>query len=170
MSGLREMVVAAGPGGLALGGFLIGLVFGALVYRTNFCTMGSISDIMAFEDWRRFRAWVLAAATTLVGAQTLRAAGMVDLGQSMYLAPTLNWLGAGLGGLMFGFGMVLAGGCASKNLARAGGGDLRALITLIVVGMLANPFTIADPTDAGMMDVVGFDTAAPAVMADFARG
>lgn len=41
---------------------------------------------------------------------------------------------------------------------------------LIVAGMVANPFTIADPADGGMLDVVGFDTAAPSVMADFARG
>jgi 60 kDa SS-A/Ro ribonucleoprotein len=41
---------------------------------------------------------------------------------------------------------------------------------LIVVGMVSNGFTIADPNDAGMMDVVGFDTAAPQLMADFARG
>jgi 60 kDa SS-A/Ro ribonucleoprotein len=41
---------------------------------------------------------------------------------------------------------------------------------LIVVGMIANAFSIADPEDAGMLDVVGFDTATPAVMADFARG
>jgi 60 kDa SS-A/Ro ribonucleoprotein len=41
---------------------------------------------------------------------------------------------------------------------------------LIVVGMVSGGFTIADPDDAGMLDVVGFDTAAPAVMADFVRG
>lgn len=41
---------------------------------------------------------------------------------------------------------------------------------LVVVGMEANEFTIADPTDAGMLDVVGFDTAAPGVIADFVRG
>ena len=41
---------------------------------------------------------------------------------------------------------------------------------LIVVGMVANGFSIADPNDAGMLDVVGFDTAAPQVMSDFARG
>ncbi len=40
---------------------------------------------------------------------------------------------------------------------------------LIVVGMVSNGFTIADPDDAGMLDVVGFDTAAPNVMSDFAR-
>ena len=40
---------------------------------------------------------------------------------------------------------------------------------LVVVGMTASKFSIADPNDAGMMDVVGFDTAAPAVLADFIR-
>ena len=41
---------------------------------------------------------------------------------------------------------------------------------LVVVGMAANEFTVADPKDAGMMDVVGFDAAAPAVISDFSRG
>jgi 60 kDa SS-A/Ro ribonucleoprotein len=41
---------------------------------------------------------------------------------------------------------------------------------LVVVGMVANEFSIADPNDAGMMDVVGFDTATPQVIADFVRG
>jgi 60 kDa SS-A/Ro ribonucleoprotein len=40
---------------------------------------------------------------------------------------------------------------------------------LIVVGMTATRFSIADPTDPGMLDVVGFDAAAPQVMADFTR-
>jgi hypothetical protein len=55
----------------------------------------------------------------------------------MYLAPMLNWVGYMAGGLIFGIGMVLAGGCPSRNLARAGGGDLRALITLMVLGLVA---------------------------------
>jgi 60 kDa SS-A/Ro ribonucleoprotein len=40
---------------------------------------------------------------------------------------------------------------------------------LVVVGMVSNGFSIADPDDAGMLDVVGFDTATPAVIADFCR-
>ncbi len=40
---------------------------------------------------------------------------------------------------------------------------------LIVVGMTATGFSIADPSDAGMLDVVGFDASAPAVMADFSK-
>lgn len=41
---------------------------------------------------------------------------------------------------------------------------------LVVVGMTSNGFSIADPQDGGMLDVVGFDTATPALIADFARG
>ncbi len=122
---------------LAVGGFVIGAVFGAVVYRTNYCAMGSLSDIHNFNDYRRFRAWILAAATALLGAQLLQMAGVAQLEQSMYLAPRLNWLGNIAGGLIFGVGMVLAGGCPSRNLARAGGGDLRALMTMIVLGVVS---------------------------------
>jgi uncharacterized membrane protein YedE/YeeE len=55
----------------------------------------------------------------------------------MYLGANFNWLGNVLGGLMFGYGMVFAGGCASRNLARVGSGDLRSLLTLIVMGLFA---------------------------------
>ena len=44
------------------------------------------------------------------------------------------------------------------------------LARLVVVGMLANEFSIADPNDPGMLDVVGFDTATPQLVSDFARG
>jgi len=137
MTTLRDTIVQNGPIALTLGGLVIGALFGAIVYRTNFCTMGSISDIVAFGDYRRFRAWLLAIATAIVGAQGLQHAGVVDLSKSMYLAPNVNWLGHVAGGLMFGFGMVFAGGCPSRNLARVGGGDLRSLFALIVLGIFA---------------------------------
>ena len=135
---LREAIALHGGVYLALGGLAIGCAFGAVVFATNFCAMGSLSDIHNFGDWRRFRAWILAGATALVGAQLLQAGGVVALDKSMYLAaPGLNWAGHILGGLMFGFGMVFTGGCPSRNLARAGGGDLRSLLTLVVLGLFA---------------------------------
>jgi hypothetical protein len=137
MGSLREAIVENGPHWLAIGGLAIGFVFGAIVFRSNFCTMGSVSDIVNLGDWRRFRAWVLAAVTALAGAQTLHWFGVVDLTKSMYLGATFNWVGHVAGGLIFGFGMVFAGGCPSRNLARAGGGDLRALMTLVIVGLFA---------------------------------
>lgn len=137
MGGLRDTIAANASSWLAIGGLVIGAVFGWIVFRTNFCTMGSISDIVSFGDYRRFRAWLLAAATALVGTQVLDAAGVVTLSKSMYLGASLNWLGHIAGGLMFGYGMVFAGGCASRNLARVGSGDLRSLLTLIVMAVFA---------------------------------
>jgi uncharacterized membrane protein YedE/YeeE len=138
MEALRDLITQNGPAWLAVGGLLIGALFGAVVLATNYCAMGSLSDIHNFGDWRRFRAWLLAATTALVGAQLLQASGVVALDKSMYLAGAgLNWVGHVLGGLIFGFGMVFAGGCPSRNLARAGAGDLRSLTTLIVLGLVA---------------------------------
>src|SRR5688572_16308772 len=138
MHTLRDLIAQNGPLVLALGGLAVGFLFGAVVFATNFCAMGSLSDIHNFGDWRRFRAWILAGATALIGAQLLQAGGIVALDKSMYLASAnLNWAGHILGGLTFGVGMVFAGGCPSRNLARAGAGDLRSLVTLVVLGLFA---------------------------------
>ena len=134
---MREMIQQDPALWLAAGGFMIGVVFGYIVFRTNFCTMGSISDFMSFGDYRRFRAWILAGAVAIIGTQGLDAVGVIPLSKTMYLGASLNWLGNIGGGLLFGYGMVFAGGCASKNLARVGGGDLRSLVVLIVMGLVA---------------------------------
>lgn len=137
MNALRDLVTADAPVWLAVGGLVIGFAFGAIAQATNFCTMGAVSDILNIRDWRRFRAWMLAAGIALLGAQVLHWGGAVDLSLSMYLTARLNWAGNILGGLLFGFGMVFAGGCASRNLVRAGGGDVRSLLVLVVIGTLA---------------------------------
>jgi uncharacterized membrane protein YedE/YeeE len=137
MTALREFISQDAATALAIGGLTIGFMFGWIVNRTNFCTMGSISDFVSFGDFRRFRAWVLAAAVAIIGAQLLQVTDIVPLPKSMYLTTNVNWVSNLVGGLMFGFGMVFAGGCASRNLARAGGGDLRSLITILVVGVFA---------------------------------
>lgn len=120
---------------MGIGGFAVGLLFGALTYRTNFCTMGSISDAVSFGDFRRARSWMLAIAVAILGAQTLNGLEAVDLTQSIYLGPSLRWFSNISGGLVFGFGMVLASGCPARNLARVGGGDLKALVVLMFIGV-----------------------------------
>lgn len=122
---------------LACAGGLIGLVFGATLYRTQFCIMGAFSDWFNFGDQRRFRAWMLAIAVALAITHLGVVNGWVDLAQSAYLAPRINFGGAILGGLLFGFGMVLAGGCVSRNLARMGGGDVRSAVIVLVTGSAA---------------------------------
>jgi len=122
---------------VAMLGFLLGGVFGATAHRTNFCTMGAISDLVMMDDWNRFRAWLLAIAVGIAGSQGLHMAGMLDLIGSIYLTPNLGWAGAAIGGAMFGFGMTQAGGCGSKTLIRIGAGNLKSLVVAIILGIFA---------------------------------
>ena len=162
MEQLRNLITENAAVALALGGLLIGLVFGAVVQRTNFCTMGSLSDMLNFGDGRRFRSWWLATATAIVGVALLRGPGGVDLGRTMYLSATLDWAGAAIGGLMFGFGMVFAGGCASRNLVRIGTGDLRSLVVVLVVGLTGYVAIggLLGPTRAAIASATSIDLAA----------
>ncbi len=118
-------------------GFALGLVFGVTVQRTNFCTMGAISDIAFMGDWNRFRAWMLAVAVAILGSQALHASGGVDLTGSIYLTTNLGWFGAVVGGLLFGFGMTMTGGCANRILVRLGGGNLKSLVAFLFLGIFA---------------------------------
>jgi hypothetical protein len=161
MQAIRDLLLVNPAASLAFGGLVVGMAFGAIVLRTNFCTMGAISDLVTFGDYRRFRSWLLAAAVAMLGAQLLHLSGAVDLGKSMYVTPTFDWLGNILGGLMFGFGMVFAGGCASRNLVRAGSGDLRALLVLVVLGIFAFVAIggLLGPLRAGLASLTALDLA-----------
>ncbi len=134
---LREMVIESPSLYITWGGLAIATVFGYIVYVTNFCTMGSISDFLSFGDFRRFRSWLLAAAVAMLGVAVLQEYGVADYRSTMYMAPTLTWFANVAGGLIFGFGMVLSGGCISRNLVRAGSGDLRSGFVLLVAGLFA---------------------------------
>jgi uncharacterized membrane protein YedE/YeeE len=117
--------------------FALGAAFGAIAQRTHFCTMGAVADIVHIGDWTRMRMWVLAIGVAMVGFNAMVAAGWVDAGKSLYGAPRLTWLSALVGGLMFGFGMVLASGCGSKTLVRIGGGNLKSLVVFVLLGLSA---------------------------------
>jgi len=121
---------------LALSGLVIGFVFGAVVQRTNFCSMGAISDAVATGDRRRLRAWLLAIAIAIVGTHALLFTGLVAVDKSFYLAPRIAWAAMLIGGLLFGFGMVLAGGCASRTVVRVGTGSLKSFIVFLVMGVV----------------------------------
>jgi len=118
-------------------GFGLGGVFGFTAQRTNFCTMGAISDIAFMGNWTRFRAWIFAIAVAIIGSQYLYMTETVDLSKAIYLSSNLGWAGAIIGGLMFGFGMTMGGGCGSKTLVRLGAGNLKSLIVAIFIGVFA---------------------------------
>ncbi|MGQ0456733.1 MAG: YeeE/YedE family protein [Hyphomicrobium sp.] len=134
---LREWVTASPSTALALGGLAIGVAFGWLTRAANYCLMGAVTDWRVTGDASRLGAAALAAGVAMIGAWALDAAGVVDIGRSMYLTPRINWIGALGGGFLFGVGMVYAGGCPSRALVRAGGGDVRAAFTLLVMAIAA---------------------------------
>ena len=111
--------------------FGLSVLFGAIARRTHFCTMGALADIVTMGDWTRLRMWVLAMGVAMIGFNAMVALGWLDAAKSIYAGPRVLWLSALVGGAMFGFGMVLASGCGAKNLVRAGGGSLKALVVQI---------------------------------------
>jgi hypothetical protein len=132
--------------------FGIALVMGAVVNKTNFCTMGAVSDMVNMGDRNRFRAWLLAIAVAVLGVVILEHYGLVQPGKSFppYRAGSFIWIENLLGGLMFGIGMTLASGCGNKCLVRIGGGNLKSILVMLVIGVIAyfmmNPFPGSDQT------------------------
>ncbi len=132
--------------------FAIALVMGAVVNKTNFCTMGAVSDWVNMGDTGRFRAWLLAIAVAMLGVVGLEYVGIVDAGSAFppYRAGQLIWAENLLGGLMFGIGMTLASGCGNKTLVRLGAGNIKSLMVFAVIAVIAyfmvNPFPGSDQT------------------------
>jgi len=128
---------------VATAAFFAGLVFGAVANKTNFCTMGAVSDMVLMGESSRFRSWMLAVAVAILGTQALHMMEFIDLalpaadGGAIYLTPNLGWPGAILGGLLFGYGMTMAGGCGNKTLVRIGGGNLKSIVVFLIMGITA---------------------------------
>ena len=125
------------PQRIALYGFLIALVFGAVASKTHFCTMGSISDWINIGTKNRFRAWMLAVGIAMLGTQAMAALGWIELTNTIYLSTGFGWAGYILGGLIFGVGMTLGSGCGQRSLVRVGGGNLKSMVVLLVMGITA---------------------------------
>lgn len=144
--------------------FIIALIMGAVVNKTNFCTMGAVSDAVNMGDTGRMRAWFLAIAVAMVGISVLEFMGLVNPGQSFppYRGNQLIWAENILGGLMFGVGMTLASGCGNKTLIRIGGGNLKSIVVLLIIAVIAfymvNPFPGSDQT---LMSVLFYDWIRP---------
>ena len=118
-------------------GFAVGIVFGAVVHKTNFCTMGAVSDWINIGSKDRLRAWFLAIGVAILASQFMQHRGMIDLGEAIYLTPNFGWLGHIVGGFLFGVGMTLGSGCGQRTLVRVGGGNLKSLVVLLFLGITA---------------------------------
>ncbi len=117
--------------------FLIGIVFGAVVNKTNFCTMGAVSDWVNMGNKGRLRAWFLAIGIATLLTQFMRFNSIIDISEATYLTPNFGWLGYLSGGFLFGVGMTLASGCVNRTLVRLGGGNMKSLVVMMIIGVTA---------------------------------
>ncbi|MDA9425471.1 YeeE/YedE family protein [Bradyrhizobium sp. CCBAU 53380] len=120
-----------------LAGLAIGLIYGAVGLLSGFCLMSSMRGWLAEGDRRLVRTYALAIAVAIAASQFLAGSGMVDLGRSIYLQQTFSVPVLFLGGLLFGYGMVLSNGCGSRALVLLGRGNLRSFVVVIVLAIAA---------------------------------
>ncbi len=119
------------------GGLLIGMVFGIVVQRTQFCMVSAVTNITLMRDFRHAHAYLAALAVAVLGTFLLEINDLVNVSETGYRVPRYDWLVIAGGGLLFGFGSILAGGCAGRTTVRASEGNLGALIVLLAFALTA---------------------------------
>ena len=143
---------AAAQSFLLWASFAVALMLGAVANKTNFCTMGAVSDMVNMGNYSRFRSWLLAIALAVFSVTLLEYLGIVNPGDTFppYRGANIIYGEHILGGFLFGIGMTLASGCGNKTLVRIGGGNLKSVVVFFVISLVAyfmtNPFPDSDQT------------------------
>lgn len=129
--------IAIGPVALSviLGG-AIGLFFGIAAQISRFCLRRGL--VAGNDRAAALGVWLFALGIALVSTQGAVLLGWIDLSEHRFAAPSVPILATGLGGLLFGAGMVLSRGCASRLTVLSGTGNLRAAVVLLVFALVAH--------------------------------
>ena len=121
----------------ALIGLLIGLAFGAFAQQSRFCLRAACVEFWRGQTGTKFAIWLLAFGSAMFATQLFIESGLIELGDVRQLNNVGSMSGAIIGGLLFGAGMVLAGGCASRLLVLSATGNIRTLVAGLVVTVVA---------------------------------
>jgi len=120
-----------------LGGLLVGGLFGFFAQRSRFCLRAAVIEFSRGEGGARLAIWLLTFASALMGTQAFVALRWLDVSEARQLAQQGSISGALIGGVMFGCGMILSRGCASRLLVLSANGNLRALLSGLVFAVTA---------------------------------
>lgn len=118
-------------------GFLLGCAFGAAARAGRFCLQRGLREAAAGGPAPALRAFALALAVALVVSQALAWSGLVALDSAQVARARFSWVAVLVGGVLFGAGMALARACGARSLVLLAGGNLRALVTLLCLGLAA---------------------------------
>ncbi len=122
---------------LMLIGLFTGLIFGASAYHSKFCLRAATAEVASGTVGPKLAIWLVAFLTALFAVQTTIMLGWLDVNESRQIGSIGSLSGAIIGGGMFGVGMILARGCASRLLVLSASGNLRAMITGLVLTLTA---------------------------------
>jgi uncharacterized membrane protein YedE/YeeE len=133
----RKKAMQDGGNLVVMSGLLIGVAYGAIGLLSGFCLLSGLRGWWGEGDGRLIRTYALALGVAIAATQLLAAGNFVDLGKSIYLQPSFSAPLMFVGGLLFGYGMVLSNGCGSRALVLLGRGNLRSLVVVLVLGIAA---------------------------------
>ena len=125
------------PAVLALCGLAAGLGFGFFAQRSRFCLRAAVIEFWHGQFGDKLTVWLLAFGTAVVGVQLLIVMGGLDVSTARQLSARGSLSGALIGGLIFGVGMVMTRGCASRLLVLSANGNLRALLSGLIFAVVA---------------------------------
>jgi hypothetical protein len=121
----------------ALAGLFAGIILGLSARLGDFCTLGALESALYGDDQRRLRLWGVVLGVAIFGTYLGSSLGLIDIGGSFYHQIAWDPFASIFGGLLFGYGMAMAGNCGFGALVRFGGGDLRSLVVVVVMGVFA---------------------------------
>ena len=124
------------PGSAMVGGLLLGLVFGVAAQRSAFCTRTAVLDLTRGRTPAALAIWLAGFGLAMLGVQYLLGTGALVVSETRFFATAQSLSGAVVGGLLFGFGMVLARGCVSRLLVLGASGNLRAVFCIAIIAVV----------------------------------
>ena len=122
---------------LAVGGLVIGGLFGFFAQRSRFCLRSAVIEFARGMPGGKLSVWLLSFALALLLTQGLLVAGVMDVSEARQVAARGSLSGAVIGGLLFGVGMILSRGCSSRLLVLAAQGNLPSILTGLVFAVTA---------------------------------
>lgn len=118
-------------------GLLIGLMFGMIAQKKQFCFSGSIKDYILTKSTMRGSSVIMAMIVAIGATTFISGIHEIDLTHSNYYKDNINYFSIALGGILFGIGMMLADGCSNRHLVKFAQGDINSLIAIVFIAIFA---------------------------------
>ncbi len=179
---LEDLIELYGAGTVLMwAGALVGVIFGAAAQHSRFCLRAATVEVAGGHLGPRLSIWLIAFSAGVLTVQTAISGGWLDVSEARQLASVGSLSGAVIGGLMFGVGMILARGCASRLLVLSATGNLRAIVTGLVLTLVAQAslrgvlsplrenlaalWTVQGGSARNLLDITGISSSFAAILA-----